>query len=136
MTGDRFSALQQLGWRSFFEEQFDAQTGEGLSPARVIIRRKNRYILSDGVQEWTAEISGSIHYAARSARDYPAVGDWVVIRARPTERHATIVSILPRSSSFVRKIPGIREEEQVVATNIDTVFLVSGFDAGVNIPPH
>lgn len=133
MTGDRFPALRQLGWRPFFEEQFAGHTGEGLSPARVIIRRKNRYVLSDGIQESSAEIAGRIHYTARTAGDYPAVGDWVVVRARQNEGTATILAILPRTSSFIRKIPGIREEEQVVAANIDTVFLVNGFDAGVNI---
>jgi ribosome biogenesis GTPase len=132
MTEPSF-ALQQMGWRPFFDEHLAQHIEAGLSPARVIIRRKNRYVLSDGVQEWVAEIAGSIHFTARTAGDYPAVGDWVVIRTRQQEGTATIHAILPRMSSFVRKIPGVREEEQVVAANIDTVFLVNGFDAGVNI---
>jgi ribosome biogenesis GTPase len=127
------SALRKMGWGPFFDEHLAQHTEAGLSPARVIIRRKNRYVLSDGVQEWVAEIAGSIHFTARTGGDYPAVGDWVVIRTRKKEGTATIHAILPRKSSFVRKIPGIREEEQVVAANVDTVFLVNGFDAGVNI---
>lgn len=133
MTEERFSALRQLGWGLRFEEAFAAYTDEGLSPARVLIRQKNRYILSDGLRELSAEIAGRIHFTARTAGDYPAVGDWVVVRMRSGERAATILAILPRTSAFVRKIPGEREEEQVVAANIDTVFLVNGFDAGVNI---
>ncbi|MCC6397502.1 MAG: ribosome small subunit-dependent GTPase A [Bacteroidetes bacterium] len=125
--------LRRLGWDAFFQEHLPGHIEAGLAPARVIIRQKNRYTLSDGTQEWSAEISGRIHFTARTAGDYPAVGDWVVIRARPEEGAATIHAILPRKSSFVRKVPGVREEEQVVAANIDTVFLVNGFDAGVNI---
>ncbi|MBP1657826.1 MAG: GTPase RsgA [Bacteroidetes bacterium] len=133
MTGERFPALLHLGWRPFFEEQFAGHAGEGFAPARVIIRQKNRYVLSDGIQEWSAEIAGRIHYTARTAGDYPAVGDWVVVRTRQNEGTATIHAIIPRTSSFVRKIPGTREEEQVVAANIDTAFLVNAFDAGVNL---
>ncbi len=133
MTRHNAAALEQLGWQPFFEDHFTGYAEEGLAPARVIIRQKNRYTLSDGKQEWSAEIAGRIHFTARTSGDYPAVGDWVVIRPRQEKDGATILAILPRKSSFVRKIRGIREEEQVIAANIDTVFLVNGFDAGVNI---
>lgn len=125
--------LVRLGWNSFFEGHCAPYQPDGLTPARVMVRQKNRYVLSDGEREWSAEIAGRIHYTARSAGDYPAVGDWVVIRQRPEEGTATIRAILPRSSSFTRRSPGNRDEEQIVAANIDTVFLVNGIDAGINI---
>jgi ribosome biogenesis GTPase / thiamine phosphate phosphatase len=122
-----------MGWHASFAAHFAELADATLSPARVIIRQKNRYVLSDGEREWNAEISGRIHYAARTSGDYPAVGDWVAVRTRPDEGAATIHTILARRSCFVRKNPGEREEEQIVAANIDVAFLVDAFDAGVNV---
>ena len=125
--------LRSLGWHPSFAAHLAQLTDPSLEPARVIIRQKNRYVLADGVREWEAEISGRIHYAARSSGDYPAVGDWVAVRKRPDEGSATIHTILERRSCFIRRNPGVREEEQIIAANIDLVFLVDAFDAGVNV---
>jgi ribosome biogenesis GTPase / thiamine phosphate phosphatase len=122
-----------MGWHASFAAHLAGLGDPALSPARVTIRQKNRYVLSDGEREWNAEISGRIHYAARTSGDYPAVGDWVAVRTRPDEGAATIHTILARRSCFVRKNPGEREEEQIVAANIDVAFLVDAFDAGVNV---
>jgi ribosome biogenesis GTPase / thiamine phosphate phosphatase len=130
-TGDIH--LHSLGWHASFAVHLSQLADPSLEPARVIIRQKNRYILSDGEREWEAEISGRIHYAARSSGDYPAVGDWVAVRKRPDEGSATIHTILARRSCFIRRNPGVREEEQIIAANIDVVFLVDAFDAGVNM---
>lgn len=133
MTGSEETALRAYGWHASFAAHLAALAEPSLEPARVIIRQKNRYTLTDGEREWDAEISGRIHYAARTAGDYPAVGDWVAIKKRPGEGTATIHTILTRRSCFTRRNPGEREEEQIVAANIDVVFLVDAFDAGVNI---
>lgn len=125
--------LRSLGWHPSFAAHLAQLTDASLEPARVIIRQKNRYVLADGVREWEAEISGRIHYAARSSGDYPAIGDWVAVRKRPDEGSATIHTILERRSCFIRRNPGVREEEQIIAANIDLVFLVDAFDAGVNV---
>ena len=61
-----------------------------------------------------------------------AVGDWVAVRPTPGEATATIEAILPRRSKFSRKVAGELTEEQIVAANIDTVFLVMGLDGDYN----
>jgi ribosome biogenesis GTPase len=63
----------------------------------------------------------------------PAVGDWVAVRppASPTEP-GLIRAILPRRSKFSRKAAGSRTDEQVVAANVDTVFLMTGLDGDFN----
>ncbi len=133
MSDAHDTALRALGWHASFATHL-AELGDAtLTPARVIIRQKNRYVLSDGEREWDAEIAGKIHYTARTAGDYPAVGDWVAVRTRPGEGSATIHTILARRSSFTRRNPGEREEEQIIAANIDVAFLVDAFDAGVNV---
>jgi ribosome biogenesis GTPase len=65
--------------------------------------------------------------------DLPAVGDWVATRVWPEEGKATIHAVLPRKSVFSRKVAHSRTEQQVVAANVDTVFLVSGLDRDFNV---
>jgi ribosome biogenesis GTPase len=62
----------------------------------------------------------------------PAVGDWVALEVRPGEGRATIHAVLPRRSRFSRKVPGSVTEEQVVAANVDSVFLIAGLDGDFN----
>ena len=61
-----------------------------------------------------------------------AVGDWVAVRPTPGEATGTIEAILPRRSKFSRKVAGELTEEQIVAANIDTVFIVMGLDGDYN----
>jgi ribosome biogenesis GTPase / thiamine phosphate phosphatase len=61
------------------------------------------------------------------------VGDWVALRTLPREHRATIHSVLPRRSKFSRKVPGDVTAEQVVAANIDTIFLAQGLDGDYSL---
>jgi len=126
-------ALNRFGWAPFFAHHFAALSAGELVPARVAVQQKKRYLLYAEAGELRAEIAGRIHYHARASQDYPVIGDWVAVRPRPGEGSATIVSVLPRRSHFSRKIPGTREEEQIVAANIDTVFFVNGLDSDLNL---
>lgn len=65
-----------------------------------------------------------MRHEAQARAELPAVGDWVAVR--PGAQIAVIVAILPRSSAFLRKVPGETTGEQVVAANVDTVFLMAG----------
>lgn len=120
--------IESLGWHAFFEEHFTAFREEGLLPARVGCEHRGAYVVYGEHGELLAEVSGRFLHEARSKGDFPAVGDWVVIAPREEEARATIHALLPRKSAFSRKIAGATTEEQVVAANVDTVFLVSGLD--------
>jgi ribosome biogenesis GTPase len=63
----------------------------------------------------------------------PAVGDWVAVKKRPDEDRGSIQAILPRWSKFSRKAAGHVTDEQVVAANVDVVFLVMGLDHDFNV---
>ena len=63
----------------------------------------------------------------------PAVGDWVVVRKRPDESRGAIVAVLPRRSWFSRRMAGQVTEEQVVAANVDVVFIVMALDADFSL---
>ncbi len=125
--------LDLLGWSSFFAKNFESYCQEGYSVGRVALEHKNTYILYTEHGELSAEVTGKIRYRASARQDFPAVGDWVVISVRDSEKRATIHAVLPRKSKFSRKTVGNKTEEQIVATNIDTVFLVTGLDGDFNL---
>jgi ribosome biogenesis GTPase len=125
--------LDGLGWSSFFAKNFESHWQESYTVGRVALEHKNTYILYTEHGEIVAEVTGKMQYRASGRGDFPAVGDWVVIRVTETENRAMIHAVLPRKSTFSRKTVGARTEEQIIATNIDTVFLISGLDGDLNL---
>jgi ribosome biogenesis GTPase len=125
--------LETFGWNELLARSFAAFVGEGFSAGRVAVQHKTQYELYTEHGELGAETTGRMQHDARSKKDLPVVGDWVVIRAREEEGKATIYDILPRKSKFSRKAAGTKAEEQIVAANIDTVFLVTGLDGSFNL---
>ncbi|HDL03887.1 MAG TPA: GTPase RsgA, partial [candidate division Zixibacteria bacterium] len=127
--------LTSLGWNGDFENNFESYKNSGLIPARVALEQKERYVLFSEFGELAAQISGRMRHVAVSRADFPAVGDWVAADVRIKEKTATIHAILTRRSSFSRTavLGGAKTDEQVMAANIDTVFLVAGLDSDFNI---
>lgn len=120
--------LNELGWNAFFERHFGTYRDQGLSPARIACEHKYRYRVLCTQGDYSAEVSGGFRHNAHGKADFPGIGDWVAVHPWPNEAKATIHGVLPRKSLFSRKDPGARTEEQILAANIDTVFLVSGLD--------
>jgi len=79
-----------------------------------------------------SEISGKLRYEALNDEEFPSVGDFVVVSLRTSEMRATIHKVLPRKSKFSRKVAGINTKEQIVASNIDTIFLVNSLNKDFN----
>lgn len=125
--------LQALGWNINFEEAYAPYRIQGLAVGRVVLEHKHMYRVLSEHGELLAEVTGKLRHEAEKRQDYPAVGDFVVISARPEEQKASIHAILPRKSKFSRKVAGATTEEQIVATNVDTVFLVNALNADFNI---
>ena len=126
-------SLEDFGWCDFFAQYFTDFATEGLSPVRVTAQHRNTYKITDGTHELLAETAGRMRYHAGSPADLPAVGDWVAAEVRAAEGRATIHAILPRRTAFSRKVSGRRQDEQVVAANIDSVFLMTGLDGDFNL---
>jgi ribosome biogenesis GTPase / thiamine phosphate phosphatase len=120
--------LEDLGWSDFFAAGFDPHARQGLVPARVVREGRGVYGISTGDRELSAAASGRLWHGEEGGGQ-PAVGDWVAVRL-PTlpEEPGLIRAILPRKSKFSRKAAGARTDEQVVASNVDTVFLMAGLD--------
>lgn len=116
--------LERLGWKPFFQRQL-AVSDRDLIPARVRRLDLDRYHLLGETGAMIGILPGRTRAQASSRADLPTVGDWVLVsRGSP----ALIERTLTRFSKFSRKEAGDRAEEQVLAANIDTVFIVSGLD--------
>lgn len=127
-----FSPLYPLGWSSFFQEQLISSDGEQ-SPARVVGVRKNCYLVSQGNEDVLATVAGKFFNEMNPC--LPVVGDWVLLR------ESVVTSVLPRKNALSRKASGGRNrkngeavvDDQVIAANLDTVFIVCGLDRDFNL---
>jgi len=127
-------SLPALGWDEFFARHFAplALASSDLVPARVTLGHKHAYSLLSAHGELTATCTGKLLHASATRADLPAVGDWVAVRLRPGEARADIHAVLPRKTKFSRRAVG-EDAEQIVAANIDTVFLVTALDQNFNL---
>jgi ribosome biogenesis GTPase len=121
--------LESLGWDASLAEAFRPYEQDGLVPARAAVEHRTEYVVYTAHGELRAELAGRL----RHDDEHPAVGDWLAVAARPDEGRATISAILPRRSAFVRKVAWAETKPQVVAANVDVVFVVCGLDANYNL---
>ncbi|MDQ5838027.1 MAG: ribosome small subunit-dependent GTPase A [Acidobacteriota bacterium] len=132
MRPTQVPTLEDYGWTEHTASAFAPFAVEGFEPGRVFLQHNRIYALYTESGECEAETTGRLRYLARGTEDLPAVGDWVVIRRMTDEGKAKIHEILPRRSKFSRRAAGRETEEQIVAANVDTVFLVTGLDNDYN----
>jgi ribosome biogenesis GTPase len=124
--------LKELGWTPELTEAFKAFSDKNLIPARVVAEHRSAYDVVCANGAYLAEISGVFRREARSKSDFPAVGDWAAVSFDPRARRQTIQGLLPRKTRLSRRNPG-GDEEQIIAANIDTVFIVQGLDGDYNL---
>lgn len=122
-----------MGWDSFFDTNFETYQKQGFTAMRIIRENRGKYIACGEPGKYTCEISGKFRFEADTKDKFPAVGDWAAASIRSDEGTATIHAILPRKSGFSRKVAGQTTESQVLAANIDTVFIVCGLDLNFNL---
>ena len=101
--------------------------------ARVISQEKGIYKLSNGTEMKAATVSGKYRYEVQTVSDYPAVGDYVIAQWQDDDSPAVITGLFPRKSCFIRKAAGPGKQEQVVAANIDTVFICMSLNNNFNL---
>ena len=116
--------LEKFGWNSYFENEFARLGGKGMEPARVALADREQFLVWTDSREADATISGRMRY---DADDWPVVGDWVAL-----EQGRRIAHVLPRQTAFSRKQPGAVTREQLIAANIDVLFVVCGLDGDFN----
>jgi ribosome biogenesis GTPase len=120
-------SLEAIGWNKDLASAFTPSTGTCI-PGRVACRQRTHYeIFIEG-----GSISAGISGALRRAGRIPAVGDFVAVHNQPEAGVSTIVDILPRKTLFTRGVPGKDGADQVIAANIDTVFIVTAAGPDLN----
>jgi ribosome biogenesis GTPase len=121
--------LQELGWDEARAREFEPWAGKPAhQPARVLIGFNYLYRVGIEGGEFDAVLAGRLKHHAERQGELPAVGDWVAVRKRPEEDRGTIVAVLPRRSRFSRRMAGNVTDEQVVAANVDVIFIVMALD--------
>ncbi len=122
--------LDELGWGDPFAAHWQEWVGKpDVQPARVFIEFNHIYRVYIEGGELEAVLAGRLKHQVVSRSELPAVGDWVVIRSGPDEQRGAIVAVLSRRSRFSRKMAGHVTDEQVVAANVDVIFIVMALDA-------
>ncbi|NTW13798.1 MAG: ribosome small subunit-dependent GTPase A [Candidatus Moranbacteria bacterium] len=130
--------IEDLGYDSFFESSREERGSEGVRVARVIAQTRGGYRVKDVDGEYVAKVTGKRMHSASSREDYPAVGDWVEL-SDVSGGQAVIQDILPRRTVIKRKSVGKgngyegKSGVQIIATNVDTAFIVEAVDRDFNL---
>jgi ribosome biogenesis GTPase / thiamine phosphate phosphatase len=130
------NSLEQLGWNETWAHRFLPYAADGYFPGRISVEHKGLYHFQGERGEGTAQVSGRLRHEALGRADFPAVGDWVVLQPAqadgPAVNHAVIHALLPRTNKLSRKAAGSTTAEQILAANLDILFLVTSLNQDFN----
>lgn len=116
--------LERLGWSERCEALFEPHAAQGLTAARVVRGDRGGALVATTAGIARATTSARLLKEARGAADLPVVGDWVAVMDAEAIDVPLIEAVLPRSSAITRGDPGESSDVQVLAANVDTVFVV------------
>ena len=125
-------ALEAFGFSARFEASLNELDPPPTDVGRVAARHRHTYVVWTATGEHRLEISPRLRKREAAGADLPAVGDWVAIHHEPQASPA-IEAVLPRATKFSRHVAGLRTEEQVLAANINVIFLVSALTTELNV---
>lgn len=127
-------ALADFGWDDDWATRFAPWVDKAdIRPGRVLIEFSHIYRVALADADIEATLSGRMKHHAESRAELPSVGDWVAIRQRPGHASGDIVGVVPRRTKFSRRMAGEVTGEQVVAANIDVVFIVTALDMDFSV---
>jgi ribosome biogenesis GTPase len=141
MTLSTPEALVALGWDERFAAVL-ATESPGLVPARILSEERGQYLVAGAAGEGPASASGRLRHDAQldPTMAWPAVGDWVALEpavagTTPSEGgHRLIQRVLSRRTAVIRRSPTDRRmPAQVLAANVDVVFVVTSMNADFNL---
>jgi ribosome biogenesis GTPase len=126
-------SFETLGWNARWQEKFEAHSGDGLVPARVVAEHRSHYTIATEEAELSAGTTGRLRNTADRRADLPGVGDFVAVDLSERDSPATIEAVLPRTSALIRKASG-KPDPQLLAANIDVVFIVTSMGGDFDLP--
>ncbi len=124
--------LEELGYNIELENYRKEQNLDSFAVGRVISEHKERYVVRTTENEYEGEIIGNLRFSANSRSDFPAVGDWVAISEYDDDK-VLIHNVFPRMSIIERKAVGKQDDKQIIATNIDSAFILQAVDRDFSI---
>jgi ribosome biogenesis GTPase len=124
--------LAAFGWSPAWADRFEPHALTGCVPGRVAVEHRELYEVYTEHGDVAAVVSGRLRHEARGRADFPAVGDWVALRHDPGDSLAVVHAVLPRANKFSRAQPGREYDEQVIAANLDSLFLVTSLNRDLN----
>lgn len=120
--------IEQYGFDSFYRKEFETFKEMRFEPGRISAEHKERYTVITGYGEVTGEITGRFLYDTDDTSDFPKTGDWVAVTYFEEDNKCIIHSLLKRRSHFSRGQAGKETGVQVIAANIDYIFIVQSFN--------
>jgi ribosome biogenesis GTPase len=128
------SSLDDLGWREPFARALEGLADATLVPGRIVLQQRGRYTAATQAGELAAALAERFRKAAGAAAELPCVGDWVAIRPPAAEAElGAIAALLPRITKLSRRAAGPQPAEQILAANVDTVFIAMGLDGDFSL---
>jgi len=124
--------LHVLGWNAHWRDLFEPYVSLSLLPGRVVVEHRGAYRVDTERGERVAVLAGRLRHGAGLRSDLPAVGDFVAVRLNDSGP-SVIETVLPRRTAITRRAAAERSEDQVIAANIDTIFVMAGLDHDFNI---
>ena len=133
---DQTLNITDYGWNTYKSAVDNIETIAGennrLVPGRIVSESSQLYKVCTDIGENWAALTGTLLNSLAGRNEFPAVGDWVLVDPDAGHQHWIIREVLPRYSALSRKAAGRVTEAQVLAANIDYVFIVNGLDGGRN----
>lgn len=127
------STIEKLGFNNWFQDKVDLSQNSEFKIVRVLSVNKNSFVVSNGVKDIYAELTGKFLFNSENSLDLPAVGDWVYAQLFDDDELAIIHEVLPRKTLLKRKASGKKVEFQVIAANIDTAIIMQSLDSNFNL---
>jgi ribosome biogenesis GTPase / thiamine phosphate phosphatase len=128
------SSLHDLGWRASFANAMEGLADSGLIPGRIVLQQRGRFTVATETGEIAAALAERLRTAAASAAELPCVGDWVaVLPPAANAALGAISAVLPRTTKLSRRAVGSGHVEQILAANVDTIFIAMGLDGDFNL---
>jgi len=124
-------SMESWGWDEKWAAAFAPLNGGDLWPARVIAQHRGAWMVASETGEVSASLTGRFRHEAFDG-DLPAVGDWVGCLYSPNDGAARINAVLPRRSVLRRRAAGPRLAAQILATNVDTLFIATSLNGDLN----
>ncbi|ATB46641.1 ribosome small subunit-dependent GTPase A [Corallococcus macrosporus] len=128
-------SLETLGWGPAFEDAFSSllsQSTLSLVPGRVVRQQRGLLTVQTATRTLLARTAGRLLHQAPGAESLPTIGDWVALQLPDGDGEALLHAVLPRRGVLARREAGSERDGQLIAANLDVVFLAAGLDGNFN----